>query len=120
MIMRRCHISRAAVLIAGMLVAGGAYAADAANPPPVAGSDVMGDKSRSQPDGWAWAPVTRDQAPSAPAAGQSQGGKPVPPNAQPASNEGKALKPGDDPGTPVASGSDNPGTLEKSAASSKP
>lgn len=118
--MRSCQIRCAVLVIGGVLAAGAAYAADAANPPPVAGSDVMGDKSRSQPDGWAWAPVTRDQAPSAPAAGQSQGSKPVPPNAQPASNEGKALKPGDDPGTPVASGSDGPGQLEKSAAASKP
>ncbi len=118
--MRSYHMSCAVLVIGGVLAAGAACAADAANPPPVVGSDVMGDKSRSQPDGWAWAPVTRDQAPSAPAAGQSQGSKPVPPNAQPASNEGKALTPGQDPGTPIVSGSDGPGSLEKSAAASKP
>ncbi len=120
--MRTGHISFAVLAIGGMLAGRAACAADAANPPPVVGSDVMGDKSRSGPDGWAWAPVTRDQSASAstPAAGEDGKKSQVPPNAQPAPNEGKTLPPGQDPGTPIASGSDSPAALQKPAASSQP
>lgn len=120
--MRTGYIGFAALAIGGMLAGRAACAADAANPPPVVGSDVMGDKSRSGPDGWAWAPVTRDQSASssAPAAGEDGKKSQASPNTQPAPNEGKTLPPGQDPGTPIASGVDGPAALQKPAAASEP
>ena len=47
-----------------------ARAADpAAVQEPIKGSDVMGDKGRSGPDGWSWAPQVRDQVPADKATG---------------------------------------------------
>ena len=82
-----------------------ASAADpAAVQAPIKGSDVMGDKGRTGPDGWSWAPQTRDQAPADKSADKSSD-----PNSRPGPDTGKKLAPGDDPGTPVASGSHGPG-----------
>jgi hypothetical protein len=74
---------------------------------PIKGSTVMGDKGRPSPDGWSWAPQTRDQSASGPNPGNKSAQ--ITPNTMPdpAETAGKTLPPGQDPGTPastVASG----------------
>lgn len=120
--MRLHHIGMAA--IAAGLMAASARAADvAATDPsavqaPIKGADVMGDKGRTGPDGWSWAPQTRDQAPgdkSNQTAANGRGDA----NSMPTPNQGKKLSPGDDPGTPAATDAHGPGTTD-SGVGSKP
>lgn len=89
-----------------------AQAADAVVKDGIVGSDVMGEKGHGGPDGWAWAPVTRDQGASSAAPGQSaNAGKAL--NAQPAGGAGKTLSPGQDPGTPATADANGPGSLDQ-------
>ena len=106
--MRTWQVGLVAAL-AGLQAAPLAHAAD---PPPggIVGQDVMGDKGRSGPDGWSWAPVTRDRAANGDAAGQAAANGA--PNAQPDPGAGKTLPPGEDPGTPVKQ-VQGPGALDK-------
>ena len=104
-------------MLGGLLVSAAALAAD---PPPqdkIHGADVMGDKGRSGPDGWSWAPTTRDQTPKDQKGGQSAAN--AAPNTQPSPGEGKKLSAGDDPGTPAKTEARGPGTMD-SAVASKP
>jgi hypothetical protein len=91
----------------GTVLAVSAFAADQP-PAPVQGQDAMSDRGRTGPDGWSWAPVTRDQAPTgpSPAASANRGGAP---NTQPGPMEGRQLPPGEDPGTPSTPQSQGPG-----------
>ena len=99
----------ALMLVAPMSLA---WAADpVAGTAPIKGSDAMGDKGRSGPDGWSWAPQTRDQAPADKTNETAANGRGAL-NSQPAPDAGKTLKPGDDPGTPVATDSHGPGTID--------
>ena len=109
------------VVLAGALTVQVAQAADPASvQAPVKGSDVMGDKGRSGPDGWAWAPVTRDQSASDKAPGETASAVRSAPNAQASNDAGKALSPGQDPGTPAATEAHGPGTLDSAAAARRP
>lgn len=107
---------RLALAIAGVLAGPVVHAADEAQQAPIAGQDAMGDKSRSGPDGWSWAPVTRDQAPAGHAAGQDQ----ATPNTRVGSNEGKTLPHGQDPGSAASPASSGPGSLDAESAMHKP
>ncbi len=115
----------AARLVAlGLLAAGPALAAghaQAADPPQdkIVGQDAMGDKSRGGPDGFSWAPVSRDQAASGKAVGETAANVKAAPNAQP-DETGKKLPAGQDPGTPASSGSNGPAALSAPAASRTP
>ncbi len=82
---------------------------------PINGSDVMGDKGRTGPDGWSWAPQTRDQAPADTGNQTAANGRGAL-NAQPGPDQGKKLAPGDDPGTPAATDAHGPGTADSGAA----
>ena len=113
--MHRIGLS-ALVLAASMSVA---WAADpVAGTAPIKGSDALGDKGRSGPDGWSWAPQTRDQAPTDKTDATATDGRGAL-NSQPGAAAAKSLKPGEDPGTPVATDSHGPGTLDN-AATRKP
>lgn len=96
-------------------LAGTALAADP-TPDPIKGSTVMGDKGRSGPDGWSWAPVTRDQGAGAAAPGAGT----QTPNKQPDPQAGRSLPPGQDPGTPATAASAGPGTMNTAAGDRKP
>src|SRR4051812_38519805 len=66
----------------------------------VHGADPMDGKNRSGPEGYVWAPISRDQAPSGTAPTEAQGQ----PNrsaldARPVPDTSKNLSPGQDPGT---------------------
>ena len=66
----------------------------------VKGADPIEGKNRSGPDGYTWAPISRDQAPSGRSPTEAKGQ----PNRQtldhrPVSDTGKNLSPGNDPGT---------------------
>jgi hypothetical protein len=80
----------------------------------------MGDKSRSGPDGWAWAPVTRNQAPAGHAAGQTNANVAAAPDARPGSNGDKSFPQGQVAGTFAPSAPNGPGTLDAPADVSKP
>ena len=98
------------------------FAADpdpAAVQAPIKGASVMGDKGRSGPDGWAWAPVTRDQSPTGKAAGETQASVQAAPNAKPASGASPTLPPGQDPGTP-ATPTSGPGVSDSVTSSTRP
>ena len=82
---------------------------------PIKGADVMGDKGRTGPDGWSWAPQTRDQAPADTGNKTAANGR-GDANSQPNPNAGKKLAPGDDPGTPAATDAHGPGTTDSGAA----
>jgi hypothetical protein len=97
-----------------------ARAADPSKQAPIAGQDVMGDKSRSGPDGWSWAPITRNQAASGRAPGQTEANIKAAPDARTASGEGKTLPAGQDPGAPAATAPNGPGTLDASSSKQKP
>ena len=68
----------------------------------VHGADPMDGKNRSGPEGYVWAPLNRDQAPSGTSPTEAKGQKnrealdqrPVP-------DTSKTLSPGADPGTPM-------------------
>lgn len=95
-----------------------ALAADpAAVQAPIKGSDVMGDKGRTGPDGWSWAPQTRDQAPADKSNTTANNGR-GDPNSRPGPQPSKHLAPGDDPGTPVATAPNgtSPGMTASGAA----
>ena len=81
----------------------------------IVGSDVMGDRNRTGPDGWSWAPVTRDQTAAGSGAGETAENLKKAPNASTAGPETKPIAPGDDPGTPATADAHGPGTIEKSA-----
>lgn len=97
----------------------GSLVAQAADPPadpasvqaPVKGLDVMGDKNRTGPDGWSWAPQVRDQAPADKSNRTAANGR-GDTNSQPGPDTGKKLAPGDDPGTPAATEAHGPGTMD--------
>jgi hypothetical protein len=66
----------------------------------VHGADPMDGKNRSGPEGYVWAPITRDQSPSGTSPTEAKGQ----PNrsaldARPVPDTGKSLSPGQDPGT---------------------
>ena len=110
-----------ATIAAGLMgLAAPAWAADPADPAsvqaPIKGSDVMGDKGRTGPDGWSWAPQTRDQAPDAKGSQTAANGGGGDLNSKRGPNEGKKLAPGDDPGTPAATDAHGPGTMDSGAA----
>jgi len=84
---------------------------------PIAGQSVLGDKSRSGPDGWSWAPIARDQAAAGKAPGQTDATVKAALNAQPGGDHGTNLPPGADPGTPARTDASGPGTLDAPAAS---
>jgi hypothetical protein len=65
---------------------------------PIKGSDTMGDKGRSGPDGWIQAPVARDAAASGSdkAPGETKQGQT---STASKSAGNKPMNPGDDPGT---------------------
>ncbi len=118
--MRIQHIGLLALALGASLAGHVAYADETAHQDPIAGADVMSDKGRSGPDGWSWAPVTRNEAPSGKAPGQTAANTDAAPNAQPDPGAGKKLAPGDDPGTPMATQANGPGTQDKSAATRTP
>ena len=115
------HRMGTAAGVAGMMArAAPARAADlAATDPsavqaPIKGEDVMGDKGRTGPDGWSWAPQTRDQAPddkNNQTAANGRGDA----NSAPNPSQGKKMAPGDDPGTPAATDAHGPGTADSGA-----
>jgi hypothetical protein len=76
---------------------------------PIVGQNVMGDKSRSGPDGFTWAPVTRNQAPSGRAPGETH-----------ANAAGANLPAGQDPGAPASVAASDPGTRDVPSARKKP
>ena len=103
-----------AVMLGGLLVGAAMFAADGLAQDKIHGQDVMGDKGRTGPDGWSWAPTTRDQAPG----NQSgQSAAKAAPNSQPSPGEGKKLSAGDDPGTPAKTDARGPGTMNGAVAS---
>jgi hypothetical protein len=110
--MRMRRIGLAIVLMGVVAAAPGARAADPAAPGGIVGSDALGDKSRSGPDGWAQAPVTRNEAPAGRAPGQTAATSAAAPNARPEAPGGKTLPPGEDPGTPAAPQASGPGKLD--------
>ena len=115
----RVHRVGLATLMAVAVAAGPVRAADpVAGTAPIKGSDVMGDKGRSGPDGWSWAPQTRDQAPADKQNQTAANGRGAL-NSEPAPDAGKKLPPGDDPGTPAATDAHGPGTMD-SGATHKP
>ena len=117
--MRLQWIGLAAVVAFAVIAPSPARAEDpSAVQAPIKGADVMGDKGRTGPDGWSWAPQTRDQAPGDKANQTAANGR-GDLNTQPGPNEGKKLSPGDDPGTPAATDAHGPGTTH-SAATHKP
>jgi len=118
--MRIQHIGLLVMTLGASLAGHAALADETAQQKPIAGADVMGDKGRSGPDGWSWAPVTRDQGASEKAAGQSATNASAAPNAQPDPNAGKTLAAGDDPGTPMAHQPNGPSTQDKSASTRTP
>lgn len=85
---------------------------------PIKGSDATGDKGRTGPDGWSWAPQTRDQAP-ADGSGQTAASGPRDANSLPGPNTAAKLAPGDDPGAPAATDAHGPGTVD-AASGRKP
>ena len=87
---------------------------------PIQGASVLGDKGRSGPDGWAWAPVTRDQSASGKAQGETAANVNSAPNAHASNDAGKSLPPGQDPGTPAATSASGPGVLDGSASLRRP
>ena len=107
--MARRRIDMVVVLVGLVVAVPGARAADPTPQAGIVGSDAMGDKSRSGPDGWSQAPMTRNEAPAGHAPGQSAATTAATPNAQPAPPGGKTLSPGQDPGTPAAPQSSSPG-----------
>jgi hypothetical protein len=108
----------AAFALGGCLVSPLVQAADPSQQRPIAGQDVMGDKSRSGPDGWSWAPIARTQAASGRAPGQTEANQ-TKANMK-ASREGTTLPPGQDPGTPAATTPNGPGTLDAPSVVAKP
>lgn len=86
----------------------------------IVGSGVMGDKGRSGPDGWSWAPVTRDQGAGSKGPGQEASAAGKTPNAQPDRGAGKTLKPGDDPGTPMVTDARGPGSMDAKGSARQP
>jgi hypothetical protein len=95
-----------------------AWAADPPGQPgqmPVVGQSAMGDKSRASPDGWAWAPVTRDRSAMGHPPGPGQAGA-----ATAGQTQSAKLPAGDDPGTPANPQASGPGALDRSAAARKP
>ncbi len=113
----RLHHIRVVAIAA--IVLAPAVAARAADPSsvqkPVQGVDVMGDRGRTGPDGWSWAPQTRDQVPDHKHNRTAANGRGAP-NSQPGPNESTPLKPGDDPGTPAAPQAHGPGTMDTGGA----
>ena len=107
------------VAAAAMAILASASVARAADPAsvqtPIKGSDTMGDKGRTGPDGWSWAPQARDQAPGDKDNQTAANGRGAA-NSQPDGDTGKKLAPGDDPGTPVATEAHGPGTVDRGAA----
>ncbi len=108
-----------AAMLGGLLTSSLALAADPAPQGQIHGQDVMGDKGRTGPDGWSWAPTTRDQAPADQKGGQTAANAHSTPNTQPGPNEGKTLPAGEDPGTPGPTDAHGPGTMDN-VASRKP
>ena len=76
----------------------------------IVGQDAMGDKGRSGPDGWSWAPMTRSQVPGD--HGTTNAGTP---NTMPDPGAGRTLPAGEDPGTPAVAQAKGPGALDKPA-----
>ncbi len=103
------------MIFGAALVGPAVHADETAQQAPIAGADVKGDKGRTGPDGWSWAPVTRNEAPSDKAPGQSAANAGSAPNTQPDPGAGKTLAPGDDPGTPMATQANGPGTQDTPA-----
>lgn len=87
---------------------------------PIAGTDVMGDKGRSGPDGWAQAPVTRNQSATGAAVGETSSKVSAAPNTQGSNEAGKTLSPGQDPGTPAKVEAHGPGTMDAAANLRRP
>ena len=118
--MRLHQMGLAAIAVGALAWAASARAADdpAAVQAPIKGADVMGDKGRTGPDGWSWAPQTRDQAPADKNNQTAANGR-GDANSMPAPSQGKKLSPGDDPGTPAATDAHGPGTTD-SGAGGKP
>ncbi len=114
--MRLHHIGLVTIAVGVMAWAAPARAADdpAAVQAPIKGADVMGDKGRTGPDGWSWAPQTRDQAPADKNNQTAANGRDAA-NSMPAPDQGKKLSPGDDPGTPAATDAHGPGTPDSGA-----
>jgi hypothetical protein len=108
-----------ALLAIAALCLAPAVAAAASPQAPIVGQDVLGDKGRSGPDGWAQAPVTRNQAASGRAPGQTDAAIRSAPDAQPSGQEGKTLPRGQDPGAPAVAAS-GPGVLDAPAPAPKP
>ncbi len=114
--MRLQWIGPATLAACVVIMASPARAADpAAVQEPIKGSDVMGDKGRTGPDGWSWAPQTRDQAPGDKDNQTAANGRGAL-NSQPSPAEGKKLAPGDDPGAPAATDAHGPGTRDSGTA----
>ena len=112
-----------AALIGMAIGCGAAFAAGpdpASVQAPIKGVDVMGDKGRSGPDGWAWAPVTRDQSPTDKAAGETDAKTREAPNRQASNDAGKSLSPGQDPGTPAVTQNAGPGVTDANANNRRP
>lgn len=85
-----------------------ASAANAADPAavqaPIKGSSALDGKGRSGPDGWSWAPQTRDQAPT------DKSSHAADLNSKGGTTPTKTFAPGDDPGTPMSPINNGPGT----------
>lgn len=65
----------------------------------VKGQDVM--QPRAGPDGWAQAPIPRDQSPSGSSPGEDKPNKSAESGRGNVPDTGKRLSPGQDPGTPM-------------------
>lgn len=127
--------SFAALILVGVIAAPAARAADpapSANAPPpsaplvkdgIVGADVTSDRNRSGPDGWSWAPTTRNQSFSGKAPGETEASVHDTPSAKPDAagkpddSSTKKLAPGDDPGTPLTANADKPSMAGQSATS---
>ena len=97
-----------------VLAAAAACAADpAAAQDAIKGTDVMGDKGRTGPDGWVQSPQTRDQAPADTGNQTAANGRGAL-NSEPAPAKPR-LSPGEDPGTPAAADAHGPGTTDAGA-----
>ena len=112
------RLDRTALAAVAWCVASSAALAQTADPAavqqPIKGADTMGDKGRTGPDGWSWAPQTRDQAPADKDGRTAANGRGAA-NSLPGPNTAAKLAPGDDPGAPAATDAHGPGTIDGGA-----
>lgn len=81
---------------------------------PIKGESVMGDKGRSGPDGWSWAPVSRDDT-AAKGTGKGQSADQMTNGTRPVAATTTSAAAGTDPGTPMATRQPGPSGMVASA-----